>query len=48
MGAMSSPLRGTEGNVEFLIWAIAHEGGGIEPPEAARQALADLEDRERP
>jgi len=41
MGAMSSPLRGTDGNVEFLVWARAHTPGGLDPAAAAREALAD-------
>jgi len=28
MGAMPSPLRGADGNVEFLLWSRAHRAGG--------------------
>jgi len=37
MGAMTSPLRGADGNVEFLIWARAHR------PDAGRP-VADVLD----
>jgi 23S rRNA (cytidine1920-2'-O)/16S rRNA (cytidine1409-2'-O)-methyltransferase len=42
MGVMSSPLRGAEGNVEFLIWAHAHTGGGIDLVDAAVAAVAEV------
>jgi 23S rRNA (cytidine1920-2'-O)/16S rRNA (cytidine1409-2'-O)-methyltransferase len=42
MGAMSSPVRGTDGNVEFLVWAKAHAAGGTDPAGAASAALGDL------
>jgi 23S rRNA (cytidine1920-2'-O)/16S rRNA (cytidine1409-2'-O)-methyltransferase len=42
MGAMSSPLRGTDGNVEFLMWARAHTTGGLEVGAAATAALAEV------
>ena len=44
MGAMSSPVRGADGNVEFLIWARAHADGGAEPGPAADEALAAAQD----
>jgi hypothetical protein len=28
MGAMPSPLRGADGNVEFLLWSRAHRTSG--------------------
>ena len=42
MGAMSSPLRGADGNVEFLIWARAHAGGGVPLDAAVATAMADV------
>jgi 23S rRNA (cytidine1920-2'-O)/16S rRNA (cytidine1409-2'-O)-methyltransferase len=45
MGAMSSPVRGADGNAEFLIWARAHTDGGAEPAAAADEALAGAQDR---
>jgi 23S rRNA (cytidine1920-2'-O)/16S rRNA (cytidine1409-2'-O)-methyltransferase len=42
MGAMSSPLRGAEGNVEFLLWARAHTALGLAAEEAADEGLAGL------
>jgi 23S rRNA (cytidine1920-2'-O)/16S rRNA (cytidine1409-2'-O)-methyltransferase len=39
MGAMSSPLRGADGNVEFLVWARAHTAGGLDVTAAAAAAL---------
>ncbi len=41
MGAMGSPLRGTDGNVEFLVWARAHTTGGLDAATAAAAAVAD-------
>jgi 23S rRNA (cytidine1920-2'-O)/16S rRNA (cytidine1409-2'-O)-methyltransferase len=42
MGAMSSPLRGADGNVEFLIWARAHAPGGLTAESAADAAVGDV------
>ena len=42
MGAMPSPLRGADGNVEFLIWARAHTRGGGDPVDAANAAVAEV------
>jgi 23S rRNA (cytidine1920-2'-O)/16S rRNA (cytidine1409-2'-O)-methyltransferase len=42
MGAMSSPVRGADGNVEFLVWARAHTTGGVFPDAAAEAALEDI------
>jgi 23S rRNA (cytidine1920-2'-O)/16S rRNA (cytidine1409-2'-O)-methyltransferase len=42
MGAMSSPLRGADGNVEFVVWARAHTTGGLTPEAAADAALETL------
>jgi 23S rRNA (cytidine1920-2'-O)/16S rRNA (cytidine1409-2'-O)-methyltransferase len=39
MGGMTSPLRGADGNVEFLLWARARAADGITPEAAAREAL---------
>ena len=39
MGAMTSPLRGADGNVEFLLWARAHTPGGLTAEAAAREAV---------
>jgi 23S rRNA (cytidine1920-2'-O)/16S rRNA (cytidine1409-2'-O)-methyltransferase len=41
MGAMSSPVRGADGNVEFLVWARAHTPGGVGAEAAAAEALED-------
>lgn len=40
MGAMTSPLRGADGNVEFLLWARAHQipGAGAAQPERPLEA----------
>ena len=43
MGAMSSPLRGADGNVEFLVWARAHTTGGLDLGAAVDTALHDAE-----
>ena len=40
MGGMTSPLRGADGNVEFLLWARAGAADGITAEAAAREALA--------
>ena len=42
MGAMPSPLRGADGNVEFLVWARAHTGGGADPSAVADAAVAEV------
>jgi 23S rRNA (cytidine1920-2'-O)/16S rRNA (cytidine1409-2'-O)-methyltransferase len=42
MGAMSSPLRGADGNVEFFVWARAHAGSGLAPDTAAIAALEEF------
>jgi hypothetical protein len=39
MGVMGSPLRGADGNVEFLLWSRAHTDGGIDPGGAIADAL---------
>jgi hypothetical protein len=39
---MSSPLRGADGNVEFVVWARAHTTGGLTPESAADAALETL------
>jgi 23S rRNA (cytidine1920-2'-O)/16S rRNA (cytidine1409-2'-O)-methyltransferase len=41
MGAMTSPLRGADGNVEFLLWARAHTAGGLPADAVAEAALPD-------
>jgi len=43
MGAMSSPLRGADGNVEFLVWARAHSAGGRDVAAAVDDALHEAE-----
>lgn len=44
MGAMASPLRGAEGNVEFLLWAQAHRGTGGRPlDDVVGEAMAEVE-----
>jgi hypothetical protein len=40
---MPSPLRGADGNVEFLVWARAHTGGGADPGHTADAAVAEVE-----
>ena len=40
MGVMASPLRGAEGNVEFVLWARAHAGGGGDLDALVDAALA--------
>jgi hypothetical protein len=42
MGAMSSPVRGADGNVEFFVWARAHAGSGLAPDTAAIAALHEF------
>ena len=42
MGAMSSPLRGADGNVEFLLWSRAHAHGGIPLDVAVATALTEV------
>ncbi|MHB8466120.1 MAG: TlyA family RNA methyltransferase [Acidimicrobiales bacterium] len=42
MGAMPSPLRGADGNVEFLLWARAHADGGCDAAEVASAAVAEV------
>lgn len=42
MGAMTSPLRGAEGNVEFVLWARAH--GAVAGDEAGAARLDELAD----
>jgi 23S rRNA (cytidine1920-2'-O)/16S rRNA (cytidine1409-2'-O)-methyltransferase len=44
MGAMASPLRGAEGNVEFLLWARARtdRGGGRALDDVVGEALAEV------
>jgi len=42
MGGMTSPLRGADGNVEFLLWARAHTTGGTSAESAAAEALAGV------
>jgi 23S rRNA (cytidine1920-2'-O)/16S rRNA (cytidine1409-2'-O)-methyltransferase len=41
MGAVSSPVRGADGNVEFFVWARAHTPGGLLPDAAAEAAVVD-------
>ena len=41
MGAVSSPVRGAEGNVEFFVWARAHTADGLLPDAAAEAAVVD-------
>jgi len=42
MGVMTSPLRGADGNVEFLLWARAHDpSGGGRVEELVAPALAE-------
>ncbi len=38
MGAMTSPLRGADGNVEFVLWGRAHTAGGIGLERALEEA----------
>jgi 23S rRNA (cytidine1920-2'-O)/16S rRNA (cytidine1409-2'-O)-methyltransferase len=40
MGAMVSPLRGADGNVEFLLHAVAGAGGGVDD-DALRSVAAE-------
>jgi 23S rRNA (cytidine1920-2'-O)/16S rRNA (cytidine1409-2'-O)-methyltransferase len=42
MGAMPSPLRGADGNVEFLLWGRAHTVGGLGTAAAAEAAVAEV------
>ena len=42
MGAMTSPLRGADGNVEFLLWARAHAAGGYGIEALADSAVAEV------
>ena len=42
MGAMTSPLRGADGNVEFLLWARAHAPGGGDIAALADVAVAEV------
>ncbi|GAC1537791.1 MAG: hypothetical protein NVS3B12_22180 [Acidimicrobiales bacterium] len=42
MGAMCSPLRGADGNVEFLIWSRAHADGGTPLTVAVATALEEV------
>jgi len=43
MGAMTSPLRGADGNAEFLLWARAHTSGGVSPESAGREAVGGVD-----
>ncbi len=42
MGAMPSPLRGADGNVEFLVHARAHAHGGGDADELASAAVDEV------
>ena len=44
MGAMCSPLRGADGNVEFVLWARAHAGGGGALEEIVTAAVGQVVD----
>ncbi len=43
MGAMASPLRGADGNVEFLLHGRVHATARLSPAGAADLAVADLD-----
>lgn len=41
MGVMTSPVRGAEGNVEFLVWARAHAPAAEPPDDLVAAAVAE-------